>query len=240
MNAIGIIPARGGSKGLPGKNIKMLFGKPMIAWIIEAALEAETLKKVIVSTDSDDIAEISRHYGAEVIMRPPEIAGDEAAIEDSLRHVVTTLETQQDFHPDIVVMMQANVPVRKPGFIDEVVRKLDQSQHSAVVSVFSVNQRPEWMKKVEDGKLVPYMHCEVYRRQQLPELFLLDGAVEALRRETLMATAGRSGVHLYMGDNVGFCAEERIYSMDVDSIEDFDIAEAALRCVGTNRGGGER
>lgn len=231
MYTIGVIPARGGSKGLPGKNIRPLAGKPMIAWVIEAALAAETLDRVIVSTDGDDIADIARAHGAEVIARPPEISGDNAAIEDALRHVVRTIETNENKSIDTVVLMQANVPIRKPGFIDEVVRALHGSDRTAILSAYEVNQRPEWMKKEDNGRIIPYMKCDSYRRQELPTLYLLDGAVEALRRDILMKTQGQTGVHVFMGDNVGFRVQERIYSMDVDSLDDFDIVEPVLRAI---------
>ena len=231
MNIIGVIPARGGSKGLPGKNIKELAGKPMIGWVIEAALAAEILDRVIVSTDGKDIAAVAEKFGAEVIERPAEISGDHAAIEDALRHVVTTLEAGGGPAVDIVVLMQANVPIRKPGYIDEVVAKLRDSDHTSVMSVYEVNQRPEWMKKVEDERLKPYMECTSYRRQELPDLYLLDGAVEAIRRDVLMDSAGRTGVHKYMGDSVGYHVQERVYSMDVDSEEDFTIVAPVLEAM---------
>lgn len=230
MHVIGVIPARGGSKGLPGKNIKPIAGKPMIQWTIEAALEAEVFDRVIVSTDGADIAAVARAAGAEVIERPADISGDTAAIEDSLRHVVRTLESQgQDI--DVMVLMQANVPIRKPGFIGEVVRTLESSDFTSVVSACEVKQRPEWMKKVQDGCLIPYMECTSYRRQELPDLFVIDGAVEAIRRDVLMDTEGKSGVHVYFGDRMGFCVQESLYSMDVDSIDDFHIVDPVLARV---------
>ena len=235
MYTVGIIPARGGSKGLPGKNIRLLNGKPMVGWVIEAALAEMSLDRVIVSTDTDDIAAVARAHGAEVIMRPPEISGDLAPIEDALRHVVNTIESQENRRVDLVVLMQANVPIRKPGFVDEVVQALIDSEYTSVQSVYRVNQRPEWMKKEENGRLVPFMQCENYRRQELPDLFLLDGAAEAIRRDVLMNSAGLTGVHTYMGDNVGFCEQERIYSLDVDGLDDFNIVEAIMNYLSSKK-----
>lgn len=234
MRVIGVIPARGGSKGLPGKNVKPIAGKPMIQWTIEAALAAQSLDRVIVSTDGDDIAAAACAAGAEVIRRPDVISGDTAAIEDSLRHVVRTLEDQGEAI-GIMVLMQANVPIRKPGFIDEVVRILQLSDFTSVVSACEVKQRPEWMKKVEDGVLVPYMECKCYRRQELPDLYVIDGAVEAIRRDVLMDTEGKSGVHVYFGERMGFCVQESLYSMDVDSIDDFHIVDPVLASVSGKR-----
>ncbi len=229
MYIVGIIPARGGSKGLPGKNIKPINGKPMIGYVIEAARAAEKLDRVIVSTDADDIAAVAREFGAEVVRRPEDISGDTAAIEDSLRHVVRHLEAQEGVKTDVAVLMQTNVPVRKPGAIDEIIEKLVNSEYDSVVSAFRVNQRPEWMKRAdENGALVPFMECGDYRRQLLPDLYLLDGAVMAVRASVLFATEGRTGVHVYLGRNVGFVEYDRIYSLDVDTPEDYEIVEHAM------------
>ena len=131
--------------------------------------------------------------------------------------------------------MQANVPIRKPGFIDEVVKKLRDSDFTSVVSVCEVKQRPEWMKKVEQGCLKPYMECASYRRQELPELYVIDGAVEAIRRDVLMESEGRSGVHIYFGGRMGYCVQESLYSMDVDSIDDFNIVDPVLTALNARR-----
>lgn len=229
MTIIGIIPARGGSKGFPGKNIYKILGKPLIAYSIEAALAAETLDRVIVSTDDEAIAEAARAAGAEVIMRPPEISGDTAPIEAALAHVTKNVEAE-GVKVDVVVLMQANVPCRKPGMIDIVVRKLLESEYTAVLSAFEVNQRPEWAKKIVDGKIVPFMECKSYRRQELPQLIMFDGAVEAIRRDVLMkAAAGESGVHTFYGDNMGALLQEKIYTLDLDSADDATMVEAVLR-----------
>lgn len=229
MYIVGVIPARGGSKGLPGKNIKPINGKPMIGHVIEAAKAAGKLDRVVVSTDSEEIGEVASGFGAEVFRRPDDISGDTAAIEESVRHVVRMIRQNEGVETDIAVLMQANVPVRKPGAIDEVVQTLIDSDRDSVVSAFRVNQRPEWMKRVDEtGALVPFMECRDYRRQLLPDLYLLDGAVMAIRTSVLFATEGRSGVHVYLGDNIGFVEYDRIYSLDVDTPEDYEIVEHAM------------
>jgi len=225
---VGVIPARGGSKGLPGKNTKLIRGKPMIGYVIEAALAAKRLDRVIVSTDADYIADVARDFGAEVIRRPDDIAGDTAPIEESLRHVVRTLRQSEKVETDVTVLMQANVPIRPEGTIDAVVDMLLNSNHESVVTVFRVNQRPQWMKRVSEGRISPYMECKEFRRQNLEPLFLLDGAVMAVRVPTLFATEGSSGVHVYLGKNVGYFEQDRLYSTDVDSEEDFRLAEIAM------------
>jgi CMP-N,N'-diacetyllegionaminic acid synthase len=225
---VGVIPARGGSKGLPGKNTKPILGKPMIAYVVEAAKASKRLDRVIVSTDADYIADVAREYGAEVIRRPDDISGDTAPIEESLRHIVRTLKTNENIETDVTVLMQANVPIRPAGAIDDVVDKLLASKHDSVVTVFKVNQRPQWMKRVVGDSIEPYMECREFRRQNLEELYLLDGAVMAVRVPVLFATEGRNGVHVYLGGNVGYYELDRLYSMDVDSEEDFRMAEIAM------------
>lgn len=224
----GVIPARGGSKGLPGKNTKLIRGKPMIAYVIEAAHAAKRLDRVIVSTDADYIADVALEYGAEVIRRPDDISGDTAPIEASLRQVVRTLKANENVETDVTVLMQANVPIREEGCIDAVIDQLLASNYDSLVTAFKVNQRPQWMKRIVDGKIVPYMECKEFRRQNLEALYLLDGAVMAVRVPVLFATEGRNGVHVYLGDNVGIYEQDRLYSTDVDSEEDFHLAEIAM------------
>ncbi len=229
---IGVVPARGGSKGLPGKNTKLIRGKPMITHVIEAALKAKRLDRVIVSTDADYIATVAEAAGVEVIRRPDDISGDTAPIEASLRQVIRQLEAEHGVKTDVAVLMQANVPIRPDGVIDEVVDKLLNSDYDSVVTGFRINQRPEWMKRLENGKLAPYTDCKDFRRQLLPTLYLLDGAVMAVRASVLFATEGRTGVHVYLGDNVGFVEQDRLYAMDVDSEEDFRMVEIAMEYLG--------
>ena len=228
ISVLGVIPARGGSKGLPGKNTMPILGKPMIAYVIEAAKKAKRLDRVVVSTDADYIADVAAGFGARVVRRPDEIACDAAPIEDSLRHAVRTLEAEDGYRPEAVVLMQANVPIHRDGAIDAVVDKLLASDHDSVITVFKVNQRPQWMKRTADDRIVPYMECRDFRRQGLEDLYLADGQVMAVRTSVLFGTEGLSGVHLYLGNNVGFYVQDRLYSMDVDSAEDLRIVEITM------------
>ena len=113
---LGLIPARGGSKGVPGKNIKVICGKPLIVWTIESALQSALLDKVVVTTDSEEIAEIARNAGAEIRMRPKELATDTASTQDVMLHALKYDQA------DIVVLLQPTSPYRTKGLIDECVR----------------------------------------------------------------------------------------------------------------------
>src|SRR4030042_1311706 len=202
MNVLCVIPARGSSKRVPGKNIKLLLGKPLIAYTIEAALREKICNKVVVSTDNADIAAVAEKYGVQVVRRPAELSQDTSAIDDALRHTVRTLEQQENYKTDIVVMLYANVPIRKDGEISEAVNKLIGGDDFTAGGTHNpVSQRPEWMKKVEPetGTVSSFLGpTDVYRMQDLPPLYLFDGAIFAIRKEVLMETENQRGAYAYL------------------------------------------
>jgi len=232
MDILGVIPARGGSKGFLKKNVQMLLGKPLIAYTIMAAQKSSLITRLIVSTEDEEITEISRRYGVEVLERPMELAADDSPIDDALRFSVTYLRENEAYNPDIVVLMQANVPVRKEGMIDTVISKLIDSDADSSVSIYKVDQRPEWMKRLRSDRLFPlYKSPKGYRRQDLPELYLLDGAVGAIKTEVLFKTIGDRRAHAYLGDDVRGVVQEKFYAIEIDSPEDIILAEAILRTL---------
>jgi CMP-N-acetylneuraminic acid synthetase len=226
---IGIIPARAGSKRLKNKNILPLLGKPLIAYTIEAALRARKLDRVFVSTEGEEIARVAQKWGAEVIKRPAELATDTSPIDESLRHVVDHLLDTEDYQADIVVMMQADLPLRAEGVIDKVVVRLLETGVETAATALQVNQRPEWMKRLIKDRAVPYMEpTKSYRMQDLEKLYLIDGAVAAIRTDTLMSTRGDQTTHAYMGQNISLELQDRIYSTGVDNEDDFRLVELLL------------
>ena len=226
---VGIIPARGGSDRLKDKNILTLCGKPLIAYTIEAAQKAESLDRVIVSTDSKDIAAVSRKWGVEVVMRPAGLASATSPIDDSLRHVVTHLEETEGYQTDIVVLMQANVPIRANGVIDKVVDTALKTGADSVATAYEVNQHPEWMKRLISDRAVPYMKPSgSYRMQDLEKLYLIDGAAAAIRTNTLMKTRGNKTVHAYLGQDIRLVIQDRIYSIEIDDEDDLKMAKSLL------------
>jgi CMP-N-acetylneuraminic acid synthetase len=231
-NVLCVIPARGGSKRVPGKNTRLLLGKPLVAYPIEAALKSRLVTRTVVSTDSAEIASMSRDFGAEVVDRPAELSVDTAAIDDALRHAVRHLEATEGFKADVVVLLQANVPVRKEGEIDEILKRLmDTPGADSVVTVYEIDQRPEWMKKVDPGtgEIEPFMGpTDSFRMQDLPELYLLDGAVVAINVDTLMRTEGKRKAHEYLGERVHAIVHDRKYAVEVDDEEDLEMAEYFL------------
>jgi len=233
MNILGIIPARGGSKGLKDKNILNIHGKPLIAYTVEAALSASFLDKVVVSTDSKKISDVvKRLFDIEIIKRPKEFARDDSPIEEALLHAVEFLKEKRGYAADIVVWLQPNVPIRPKGLIDKVVKKLIASQADSCVSCYEVNQTPEIMKVIaQDGKLVP-LHPEIhkYRRQDFPRRYLLDGSVVAMRAKNLYDCRGVRKVHVYLGKEVlPMVQEKREYSIEIDTSEEVPLVTYYLK-----------
>jgi CMP-N,N'-diacetyllegionaminic acid synthase len=236
MDILGIIPARGGSQGFPQKNIQMLLGKPVIAYTILAAQKSRLITRLTVSTEDREIAEVSRQYGAEVVIRPMELAADDSPIDDALRHVVTYLKEKEGYYPHIVAQMQANVPVRKEGMIDKVIKKVIDTGADSAISVYEVDQIPEMMKILDGDKLIPrYGLPEGYRRQDYPTLYLADGAVMATRIDVLFETIGDKRAHAYLGDNVRGVVQEKYYTIELDSPEDLVLAEAIMNVLNAKK-----
>ena len=230
VNVVGIIPARKGSKRLKNKNSLPLLGKPLMAYTIEAALRARNLDRVLVSTDGEEIARVARKWGVEVLNRPAELASDTSPIDESLRHVVDHLSATEGYKTDIVVLMQANIPIRADDVINQVVARLIETGAETVATAYEITQRPEWMKRVINERALPYMSpSDLYRKQDLEKLYLIDGAVAAIRVDTLMRTRNNNMVHAYMGQDIRLVLQDSIYSFEVDTLEDLLLAECLLR-----------
>jgi CMP-N,N'-diacetyllegionaminic acid synthase len=185
-----IIPARGGSRGIPRKNITPVAGKPLIAWTITAAL-ASSLGRVIVSTDDDEIAAIARDYGAEVpFLRPSHLAADDTPGIEPLLHAVTWMETNAHYAPDYVMLLQPTSPLRETCDIEDAFKLGWERQADAVVSLCEAREHPYWMKKVaEDGTATDFLPTgeEYSARQSLPKLYRLNGAIYLVRRQVLIS-----------------------------------------------------
>ncbi len=233
MKILCVVPARGKSKRIKNKNLRILLGKPLIAYSIESALQSKLCDKVIVSTDSKKIASVAKTYGADVIMRPQRLALDDSPIDDSLRHAISYLKKNENFNPDIVVLLQANVPVRKSGEIDDVLKMLIANKNSSsIATVYSVDQRPEWAKVIDKKTkmLKPFMKpSNSYRKQDFPGLYLLDGAIVAVRSDVLIKTKGVKKIHAYLGDKIIAFLHDKKYAVEVDEEEDFGLAEYYLK-----------
>ena len=210
---MGLIPARGGSKGIPRKNLAPVGGKPLLAWTVDAARAAGELTDVVVSTDDDEIAAAA---GVEVLRRPPELAADETPMLDVVRHAIGELS------PDVVVILQPTSPLRRAEHVDACVRLLLESGADSVVSVVEVPHRfaPESLMDVVDGRVVPRGGAR--SRQEKTRVYARNGpAVLAIRVASL-------GDDLYGGDCRPFVMDERD-SLDVDTEFDLELADLVLR-----------
>ena len=190
MHVLGIVPARGGSKGIPGKNLVPILGRPLLAWTAAAALASTRLTRAILSTDDDAIAEAGLACGLEVpFMRLPALAGDETPMIDVLRHAVARLEEAEAYRPDILVLLQPTSPLRRAEHIDAAVDLLMSTGADSVVSVVEVPHQfnPVSVMRMESGRLVPYGEGPpAPRRQDKPRVYGRNGpAVLALRTACL-------------------------------------------------------
>lgn len=225
---VGVICARGGSKGLPGKNVRPLAGRPMIAWTVEAALQSEVMDRVLVSTDDEAIAQAARNAGAEVpFLRPPELASDAANVVDAIFHALETAGESCDY----VVLLQATSPLRVAADIDACVRLCRERQAPAAATLCQCAKSPYWTFHLNDNGTVRLTieRDEVgHQRQALPQTYSANGAVYVAETEWLCRerTFWRPGLTV----GVEMPAER---SIDVDTLMDFQLADLLMaeRCT---------
>ena len=219
MRTLGLIPARGGSKSVPRKNVRRLAGKPVLVWTVETALASAALDRVVVSTDDEEIAETARACGAEVpFLRPPDLAEDDTPDLPVYRHALEQLGDT----PDAVAWLRPTAPLRSAADIEEAVRLLEETGADCVRSVCSAEHNPYWMGRLEDGRLMPLFDETYDRRQLLPRVYRLNGAVDVVRCAAVAAEGP-----LFGGDVRAYVMPpER--SVDLDSELDFLLAEALL------------
>jgi CMP-N,N'-diacetyllegionaminic acid synthase len=225
QDVIAVVIGRAGSKGLPRKNALPVAGTPMIAHTIRFARASRFIGRVVVSTDGEEIAAIAREEGVEVSMRPAELASDTATVDGAVRHAVMALESRAP----IVVILYGNVPVRPADLADRAVARLVETGADSVQSYYRVGKtHPYWMSSLDDaGRVSQFVENRIYRRQELPPLFMPDGGVIAVRRASLFDV--REGEpHAFFGrDRRGIETREGDV-IDVDTALDRAVAEAAL------------
>jgi CMP-N-acetylneuraminic acid synthetase len=227
MLSLGVIPARGGSKSVPRKNIAMLNGKPMIAYTNQAAQGSQRLTDFVVSSEDAEIIRVAQQYGAPApFVRPEELATDDAPSLPVVQHAVRKMEALKGVKYDVIVLLQPTTPLRRPEDIDAVIDKLVSTGADSVVSVCDVGAyHPARMRKIEDDRLVelPVREPrEMLRRQDLPPVYIRNGAVYAVRRQVVMeqnSMIGQVSRPYIMPEN---------RSVNVDSPLDFRLAEILL------------
>jgi len=225
-HVLGLIPARGGSKGLPRKNIRMLAGKPMISWTIESAKMSRLLDQTIVSTEDEEIAEISRLWGVEVpFMRPSTLAQDDSSSASVAIHALEWLIKNAGYQPDYLVLLQPTSPLRTANDIDMSIELAYEKDAEAVVSVEETHVHPYLTRQMtKEGKLIEFVECSIpyMRRQVLPKAYFINGAIFIIRSESLIAkkTFYPEGTYGYI------MPSER--SLQVDTRWDFDLANVII------------
>lgn len=234
LNVVAIIPARGGSKGIPHKNIKLFAGYPLIAYSIAAAKESEYVSRILVSTDDPEIAAVARDWGAETpFLRPAEISGDTTLDLPVFQHAVRWLAENEGYRPDIVIQLRPTSPFRTPGLVDEAIRLLlDHPEADSVRGVVPSGENPFKMWRIDEKTgqmhgLIPVEGlAEPYNspRQALPKTYWQTGHIDAIRPErTFMAGESMSGkviLPLFLDPAI---------KVDIDNPSDWEKYEAVLR-----------
>jgi CMP-N-acetylneuraminic acid synthetase len=227
MKTLGLITARGGSKGIPGKNLVPLAGKPLIAWTIEAARAATSLSRIVVSTDDPAIAAECRARGVNVpFLRPAELATDTASHWSVVEHALQSLEAGGETRPELLILLQPTSPLRTGTDIDHCVRLAAERQAEAVVSVCEAEDHPFLVKRLNvRGELEDFVSSGMTyaRRQDFPKAYVLNGAVFVNRVDSLYRT--RSFVP---PGSLPYIMPRRD-SVDIDTPSDLDKAEEILR-----------
>lgn len=215
---LAIIPARGGSKGIPRKNIRLLAGKPLIAYTIEQARGAQAITRVIVSTDHDEIASVAEEFGAEVVKRPAELATDTATSESALKHVLEHLAETEKYAPDLVVFLQCTSPVRTPNDIDRAIQLLLDQKADSLVSV-TLWHGTNWT--LEDGKAesVTFDYRNRPRRQDMRPQFRENGSIYVFRPWVLHQLDNRLGGKIVLFEMSAWTRFE------ADTLGDFALCE---------------
>ena len=228
---IGVIPARGGSKSLPRKNIVDLGGKPLLAYTVEAALDAKCLDTVLLSTDDDEIADVGRRFGVEVpFKRPSELATDTSHSPDVMEHAITFVEERTDIKYDIAVMLQPTSPFRTARHIDEAMDRFLAGTADSLVSVKKQDYPPWWMFKLENERLVPILEyhdpgVNVFNleRQQFSPVYRPNGAIYIIWRRFLTEYHDMVNPH-----SCCYYTMELEASVDIDNYSDLYGAEKIL------------
>jgi len=225
MRILAIIPARGGSKGIPNKNIINIGDNPLIKYTIDAALESKMLTHCIVSTDSDAISDVAKLCGAMVPFRRPDNLSDDKALSlPVMQHAVDFMESDQGFLYDIVIMLQPTTPLRQAKDIDNAIKLLFDTNADSVISVVDVEgHHPLRMKRIVDGRLVNFIdqgHEDMRPRQELPPVYIRNGAIYATQRDILMKKDSFTG----MDSRAYIMPSDR--SVNIDTHEDLLLAKS--------------
>jgi len=221
---LALIPARKNSKSIPNKNMKNLAGKPLIHYAISQAKRAKNVDKILVSSDDEKILEFSKKNRIDYIKRPKYLGKDTTSMEQVVIHAIKNLEKKGE-HVDTIIILQPTSPLRNHKDIDNAIKKFQKNKCDLLVSVKMLNYSPHWMFSMEKNILKPFIKngVQVSRRQDLPDSYILNGAIFVFRRDTIMKKG-----KIFGGKTIGFVMPNK-RSIDIDSLEDFTLAEKLIK-----------
>lgn len=228
VNILGLIPARAGSQGVPGKNIKLLEGIPLLGRTIQVAKQAGCLERLWVSTDDEKIAAVAQNFGVPVPwLRPKELATSEASMADVLLHLLQRLQKDDGYQPEAVLILQPTSPFRKPATILKAVELFRKYQGATIISVTPTRHHPAWMYHIDPidghmGRFMPQVGAPL-PRQKLSDLYILDGSIHLISVATFLRTKSFYGEKSYP---IVIPEKEAI---DIDTPFDWKIAEALCK-----------
>ncbi len=226
---LSIIPAKGFSSGLSGKNLRLLNGKPLVAWTIEASVQSRYITRTIVSSDSDEVLSVSADFEADVIKRPSELASDTAGCESVMEHAVNYLREAEAYNPDVLVLLQPTSPLRTYRDVDGALELYYDKNCSAVISGYELERNP--LKEFligDDGNLIAILDDRnpFMTRQELPCAFRPNGAIYVVDAKSFMQTQS------LLADNTRPFSMPKERSVDIDNIEDLQAAKSYLSLKG--------
>lgn len=221
---LAIIPARGGSKRVPRKNVKLLVNKPLIIYTIEAALRSKYLDRIIVSTDDEKIAMVSGKYNIEIVKRPRHLATDKAKIVDAVFHILKDLE-KKNYIPENIILLQPTSPLRTTRDIDSSIELFLKNKCKPVISVYKIDQSPYWAFIKKRKYLDPVLEWKYfeYQRQDLPKAYMPNGAIYISSVKDIKRNKG-----FYCSKILPYIMSQKT-SIDIDKSIDFKSAEFLLR-----------
>lgn len=228
MNILAIIPARGGSKGIPGKNIKLLGGKPLLHYTVEAARESQLVSRVILSSDDEAIINRAKSIGLEVpFVRPAHLATDRSGSLEVVQHALRVFKEKGETF-DAVCLLQPTTPFREKGSIDQAIQQFIDQDVDSLVSVREVpaDYNPHWVFESDDKGCLHIATGEqeiIKRRQELPKAFFRDGSLYVTKTEVILKQ------HSLYGKRIGYIVSKGIHSVNLDTMTDWERAEHLIK-----------
>jgi CMP-N-acetylneuraminic acid synthetase len=232
MKILAFIPARGGSKRIPNKNIKLLNGKPLIAYTIEAAKASKYINRIVVSTDSEDIAGVARQCGAEVpFMRPKEISQEDSTEMQFFEHALSWFSKNEKYEPDLIVLLYPTSPFRKPESIDKAIEEIcKHPEADSLRSVKLCSEHPYKMWVIEDGYLKPFVKSDdpnihTLSYQLFPKIYIQNASIYITKPSTIKNKKSP------IGDIVLPFIMNEMESIDINTLLDFQFAEMVMKNI---------